>query len=81
MIWWQFPRNTPSVRGPQTSQMASPEPPGKQGAFFGVILNGGGSTFLNPLMQHWAVACNREGETGTQSKGTGQYGCYLPGGG
>jgi len=54
LIWWQFPRSTPSVQGPEPSQRASPEPPGKQGAFVGVILNGGGSTFVNPLMQHWA---------------------------
>jgi len=54
LIWWQSSRGTPSVGGPETSQSTSPEPQRNQGAFAGVILNGGGSTFVNPLMQHWA---------------------------
>jgi phosphate transport system substrate-binding protein len=58
-IWWQFLRSTPGVQGPQTSQPKPSEPPAKDGPFAGTILNGGGSTFINPLMQHWAGVYER----------------------
>jgi len=54
LIWWQSSRGTSSVGGPPASKSKSAEPLVKPGAFVGVILNGGGSTFVNPLMQHWA---------------------------
>ncbi len=41
-------------QGPETTPATAPERPRKQGAFLGVTLNGGGSTFVNPLMLHWA---------------------------
>jgi phosphate ABC transporter phosphate-binding protein len=53
-IWWQFPRSVPSGKETQTSQPKPPETRAKQGPFTGTILQGGGSTFINPLMQHWA---------------------------
>jgi phosphate transport system substrate-binding protein len=53
-IWWQFLRARPGTAEHQTGQAKPAEPPTKQGPFAGTILNGGGSTFINPLMQHWA---------------------------
>jgi eukaryotic-like serine/threonine-protein kinase len=54
LIWGPFLRDEPGGKEPQPSRPRPPEPPAKQGPFVGVILNGGGSTFVNPLMQHWA---------------------------
>jgi phosphate ABC transporter phosphate-binding protein len=62
------PKRSERDTRPQTSQHApadssptpktnSPKPaevPPKQGPFAGAILNGGGSTFVDPLMRHWA---------------------------
>jgi eukaryotic-like serine/threonine-protein kinase len=53
LIWWQFPRSQPGAGQPLTTPPKPPEPPATQGPFAGVILNGGGSTAVNPLMQHW----------------------------
>jgi phosphate ABC transporter phosphate-binding protein len=54
LIWRPFLRDEPGGEEPQPSQPKPPEPPAKPGPFAGVTLNGGGSTFVNPLMQHWA---------------------------
>jgi phosphate ABC transporter phosphate-binding protein len=54
LIWSQFPLGEPNDREPQTTQPKPPAPPAKPKPFVGVILNGGGSTFVNPLIQHWA---------------------------
>jgi phosphate ABC transporter phosphate-binding protein len=46
-----------SSTGQQERPAAQPkpnEPSAKPGPFAGAILNGGGSTFVYPLMQHWA---------------------------
>jgi phosphate ABC transporter phosphate-binding protein len=53
-IWWQFLRTKPGAAEQQSGQAKPAEPPAKQGPFAGTILNGGGSTFIHPLMQHWA---------------------------
>jgi phosphate ABC transporter phosphate-binding protein len=37
-----------------TASKDGSQPPKKTGPFVGVIVNGGGSTLLAPLMQHWA---------------------------
>jgi phosphate ABC transporter phosphate-binding protein len=54
LIWRPFLRNEPNVKEPENGPSKPPEQPPKEGPFVGVILNGGGSTFVNPLMQHWA---------------------------
>jgi phosphate transport system substrate-binding protein len=54
VIWWQATRGQPTATGPDTGPAKVPEQPVTPGPFAGVILNGGGSTFINPLMQHWA---------------------------
>jgi phosphate ABC transporter phosphate-binding protein len=53
LIWRPFQRDE-SSREPAADKPKSSEPAEKKGPFVGVILNGGGSTFVNPLMQHWA---------------------------
>jgi phosphate ABC transporter phosphate-binding protein len=53
MIWGQFSRRQGGGEQAQSAQSRPPEPPAKPGPFTGVILNGGGSTFVDPLMQHW----------------------------
>jgi phosphate ABC transporter phosphate-binding protein len=52
--WWLFPRPAPNGGQAQPSQPTPPEPPAKKGPFTGTILRGGGSTFVSPLMEHWA---------------------------
>jgi phosphate ABC transporter phosphate-binding protein len=52
LVWRSWPRGEPSPKEPPASEPKSPL--AKPGPFAGVILNGGGSTFVNPLMQHWA---------------------------
>jgi phosphate transport system substrate-binding protein len=54
LIWWQRPRGEPTARQPETAEPKPPEPKPPPAPAAGVILNGGGSTFVNPLMQHWA---------------------------
>jgi phosphate ABC transporter phosphate-binding protein len=52
LLWWQARR--PPAKEVETAQPKPAEPPARPAPFVGVILNGGGSTFVNPLMQHWA---------------------------
>jgi phosphate ABC transporter phosphate-binding protein len=66
-IWWQLSRGQQGAGEPQpaqgkssssqsevAAQPKSSEPSAKPGPFAGAILNGGGSTFVDPLMQLWA---------------------------
>jgi phosphate ABC transporter phosphate-binding protein len=52
-IWWQFLRSAPGTGQPATNR-APADLAAKAGPFTGTILSGGGSTFINPLMQYWA---------------------------
>jgi phosphate ABC transporter phosphate-binding protein len=56
VIWRMVPRHEPAEEQQANQPKESPpkEPAPKPAPFVGVILNGGGSTFINPLMQHWA---------------------------
>jgi phosphate ABC transporter phosphate-binding protein len=55
LIWWQAARQDPSVNAPNKDKPKDPEQPPKPALFAGTVLNGGGSTFIDPLMQRWAV--------------------------
>jgi phosphate ABC transporter phosphate-binding protein len=76
LIWRQATRDGgsvgPDVKGP--GPVAPVEPPAKAGRFAGVILSGGGSTFINPLMERWAVVYEkRQGvRVDYQSLGSGR---------
>jgi phosphate ABC transporter phosphate-binding protein len=87
LAWWQLTRGGASAEGPEAGGQKPPEQkdqgvsphdvPGqtaKAGPFAGTILNGGGSTFINPLMQHWArVYQQRQGvRVDYQSVGSGR---------
>jgi phosphate ABC transporter phosphate-binding protein len=54
LLWRQSPRGEPSTGGPGTVQPEPLEPAPAAAPAAAIILNGGGSTFVNPLMQHWA---------------------------
>jgi phosphate ABC transporter phosphate-binding protein len=54
-IGWHGWRGGPNARESQTGQGPPAEHAPMPLRFSGVILNGGGSTFVNPLMQHWAA--------------------------
>jgi len=59
-IWWQFFCGEPNRKdtNPKETETTRPEPweqPAKEEPFTGVILNGGGSTFIHPLMARWAA--------------------------
>ncbi len=57
--WWRAGRHAGERTEPPGKQTGPEAPPlveGKEpkGPFLGVILSAGGSTFVNPVMQHWA---------------------------
>ena len=62
------PRGQPNVKGPETSRSKPPEQPAQPAPFVGVILHGGGSTFVNPLMQHWADIYEKPTECASTTK-------------
>jgi phosphate ABC transporter phosphate-binding protein len=61
LIWRQVPSRQPTAEAPRpaqpeppAAQPRPPESPAQPGPFAGTILNGGGSTFVSPLLRHWA---------------------------
>jgi phosphate ABC transporter phosphate-binding protein len=54
LLWWNRPRGAPPVQEPQANQPAPGERSPRPGLLAGVTLNGGGSTFVAPLLEHWA---------------------------